>query len=214
MRIDGIIFDSDGTLVDSEILSARAVSQILQDAGADLSADEALERFRGCQFAVFADALLRDYPVMDADMFIPEFRRRSTALFARELKPMNGALEVVAAITIDKCVASNGPREKIESCLGTTGLLPYFEERVVSAYEVGSWKPDPDLILHAASLMGLSPSRCMLVEDSLAGVQAGLAAGVEVIGYRLSEATQAAVGHRVRVIQELAELHDLIDSPV
>ncbi|MGB3277093.1 MAG: HAD hydrolase-like protein, partial [Castellaniella sp.] len=67
MRIDGIIFDSDGTLVDSEILSARAVSQILQDAGADLSADEALERFRGCQFAVFADALLRDYPVMDAD---------------------------------------------------------------------------------------------------------------------------------------------------
>lgn len=213
MRIDGIIFDSDGTLVDSEILSARAISRIMQEAGADLSVDEVLERFRGCRFSVFTEELLRDYPVIDAEAFIPAFRQCSAALFAQELKPMNGALEVVAAITIDKCVASNGPREKIESCLGTTGLLPYFEDRVVSAYEVGSWKPDPDLILHAASVMGLPPSRCILVEDSLAGVQAGLAAGVEVIGYRLSEATQAAVGRRVRVIQELAELHGLMETP-
>lgn len=212
MRIDGIIFDSDGTLVDSETLSARTIHQILREAGAVLSVDEVLERFRGCRFAVFVDTLLRDYPVVGTETFTHEFRRRSNALFAQELKAMDGALEVVAALTVDKCVASNGPREKLEICLGMTGLLPYFEGRVFSAYEVGSWKPDPGLLLHAASMMGVPPGRCLLVEDSLAGVQAGLAAGVEVVGYRLSEATQAAVGRRVRVIQELAELPALVQA--
>ena len=210
MTIQGIIFDSDGTLVDSETLSAQVISQILQEAGVPMTADDALERFRGARFALFAAELLQDHPVMSLDEFTPEFRRRCAELFARELKPMNGAVEVVAALTVEKCVASNGPREKIEACLGTTGLLPYFQGRIASAYEVGAWKPDPDLILHAASMMQLPPDRCLLVEDSLAGVQAGLAAGVEVVGYRLSESIQAAVGQRVQVIQELAELHDLV----
>jgi HAD superfamily hydrolase (TIGR01509 family) len=212
MTIEGIIFDSDGTLVDSETLSARTISLILQEAGVPLSADDVIERFRGARFSSFATDLLRDYPVMSLETFTRDFRRRSTELYVKELKPMNGALDVVASLTVEKCVASNGPRDKLEACLGATGLLPLFQGRVASAYEVGAWKPDPALILHAAALMQLPPDRCMLVEDSLVGVQAGLAAGVEVVGYRLSDATQEAVGHRVRVIQELSELHDLVQG--
>ena len=210
MQIDGIIFDSDGTLVDSETLSARTISGILHEAGAVLPADQVLERFRGCHFAPFAEALMRDYPVMGVADFTRAYRQRSRALFAQELQPMPGALAVVAGLSVEKCVASNGPMDKLETCLGVTGLLPYFKDRVASAYEVGSWKPAPGLILHAAAMMQLPPDRCLLVEDSLAGIQAGLAAGVQVVGYRIGAATRAAVGDRVRVIQELAELHGII----
>lgn len=212
MTIEGIIFDSDGTLVDSETLSARAIGQILREAGRQVSQDEVIERFRGCRFALFAESLLDDYPVMSIEAFTSKFRARSVALFAKELKPMNGAVELVSTITIEKCVASNGPREKIEKCLGVTGLLPFFEGRVASAYEVGSWKPDPGLILHAASMMGLPAARCLLVEDSLAGVRAGVAAGVRVVGYRLSREAQAALTQQVPVIQELTELAGYIEN--
>lgn len=210
VKIEGIIFDSDGTLVDSETLSARAISQILFDNGAPVAVDEVLEHFRGCRFALFAQSLLQDYPVMDVEAFTREFRIRNVGLFSRELQPMNGAVELVSAIAIEKCVASNGPRDKIEQCLGVTGLLPYFADRIASAYEVQSWKPDPGLIVHASSMMGVTPNRCLLVENSIAGVQAGLEAGVFVVGYRLSTGAQAALGHRVPVIQELAQLHDYV----
>ncbi|WOD17070.1 HAD-IA family hydrolase [Paraburkholderia kirstenboschensis] len=186
MKFDGIIFDIDGTLVDSETLSAKAIGQILADAGTAVADDEILERFRGCRFALFAQTLLEDYPCRSIEDFTREYRVRSAQLFSRELKPMNGAVELVSAITIEKCVASNGPRDKLEKCLGVTGLLPHFTDRIVSAYEVQSWKPDPGLILHASSLMGIDPGRCLLVEHSLAGAQAGLEAGVFVVGYRLN----------------------------
>jgi HAD superfamily hydrolase (TIGR01509 family) len=210
VNIEGIIFDSDGTLVDSETLAARAISQILTDAGAALPVDAILERFRGSRFALFAESLLQDFPVMGADEFAREFRHRSATLFASELQPMNGALELVSTITIEKCVASNGPRDKIEACLGVTRLLPHFAGRIASAYEIGAWKPDPDLILYAAAMMGVPARRCLLVEDSLAGIQAGLSAGVNVVGYRIGPATQAALARQVPVIRELAEVRAFI----
>src|SRR5690606_18715129 len=150
-------------------------SGILGDGGVVLPPDQVLERFRGCHFAVFAQDLLGDYPIMDVETFTHAYRQRSRALFARALKPMPGALQVVAGLTIEKSIASNGPPDKLETCLGVTGLLPYFQGRVASAYEVGSWKPDPGLVLHAAAMMQVPPDRCLLVEDSLAGIQAGLA---------------------------------------
>lgn len=81
------------------------------------------------------------------------------------------------------CVASSGPRDKIEHSLSITGLLGYFPGRIFSAYDVGSWKPDPGLFLHAAETMGVAPERCAVVEDSVLGVQAGVAAGMTVFGY-------------------------------
>jgi HAD superfamily hydrolase (TIGR01509 family) len=210
MKIEGVIFDSDGTLVDSETLSAHAISRILAEAGVTVTEDDILERFRGSRFALFAESLLRDYPVMNVEAFTQAFRVRSGELFAKDLKPMNGAEELVSSIRIEKCVASNGPRDKIDTCLGAAGLLPYFTGRIASAYEVQSWKPEPGLILHAASMMNVPPERCLLVEDSLAGVQAGLAAGVSVVGYRLSETARHALGTHVPVIQELAELRGFI----
>jgi HAD superfamily hydrolase (TIGR01509 family) len=209
LNIDGVIFDSDGTLVDSETLSAEVIVEILRDFGADVRKDQILERFRGSRFAIFAASLLADFPVTDIGLFTQEFRTRTADVFADRLKPMRGAVELVSDLEIEKCVASNGPREKIELCLGVTGLLSYFEGRIASAYETGSWKPDPALILHAASMMNMPAHRCLLVEDSLAGVEAGLAAGVEVVGYRLSDQIQGALSRPIPVIRELHEVRQI-----
>jgi HAD superfamily hydrolase (TIGR01509 family) len=211
MRIQAVIFDSDGTLVDSETLSAQVIVDILAGAGTRLPYETVLERFRGNRFARFADELLGEFPVMDADAFTHAFRARSSAVYATRLRPMDGALDLVQALAIDKCVASNGPREKIELCLGVTGLLPHFTGRIASAYEVGSWKPDPGLILHAASLMATPPGACLLVEDSHAGIEAGLAAGVQVVGFRLPPRVRQALSRPVPVIDNLLDIRGLIE---
>jgi HAD superfamily hydrolase (TIGR01509 family) len=210
LSIDAIIFDSDGTLVDSETLSAQVIVEILADFGAPVPYAQVLQRFRGCRFAEFAALLLHDFPVLPVDRFTVEFRMRTNRVFATHLQPMPGALALVSSLEIEKCVASNGPRDKIDLCLGVTGLLPYFDARVASAYEVGSWKPEPGLILHAAAMMGVPARHCLLIEDSLAGVEAGIAAGVNVVGYRLSDEVRSALSRPVAVIAELAEVRDLL----
>ncbi|BAL27360.1 HAD-IA family hydrolase [Azoarcus sp. KH32C] len=111
---------------------------------------------------------------------------------------------------LDKCVASNGPRDKIETCLRTTGLLPHFTDRIVSAYEIGSWKPEPQLVWHAAEVMQVEPARCLLVEDSRAGGEAGLAAGVQVVGYRLDRELRAHLGTRIHHADELAKVGEIL----
>lgn len=183
MNIQGIIFDSDGTLVDSERLAATLLQQLLHERDIDLPHGEVLARFRGVQFAVFTARLAAQYPWLDPEPFMHEFRVKSLELFARGMQPMPGAEPFLARSMLPRCVASNGPRNKIETCLGAAGLLGYFQGRIVSAYEVGAWKPDPGLILAAAQALDVPVEHCLLVDDSHAGVEAGLAAGAWVAGY-------------------------------
>lgn len=208
--IKGIIFDSDGTLVDSETLSAEVIVELLAERGKTIRYHEALERFRGSEFAKFAAKLDADYGLFadaaDLTEFTHAFRERGKQRYAESLQPIPGAVELVRSITLPKCVASNGPRDKLDVCLGAAGLLPYFEGFVFSAYEVGSWKPDPGLILHAAAAMGVPPEQCLLVEDSVAGIEAGLAAGVEVVGYRLEDDVKARLSRQVPIIDRLADV--------
>lgn len=183
MTIEGVIFDNDGTLVDSERVAAHLLREQLAERGIALDEAQVLRRFRGVQFAVFIQELCLEYPHLDAEPFMHQFRESSLEVFRQGMAPMPGALEFVRNLTLPKCVASNGPRNKIETTLKAAGLLQYFEGRLFSAYEVNSWKPAPELILHAAKSLGLAPQRCLLVEDSVAGVSAGLAAGTQVAGY-------------------------------
>ncbi|AMO38492.1 HAD-IA family hydrolase [Thauera humireducens] len=210
MKIDGVIFDCDGTLVDSEGLAVEIVLELLAEAGVRLSAAELMPRFHGRRFATVVDELCQAFPVLDAQALTAHFRARTPVVFRQRLKAMPGALALVSGLEIEKCVASNGPVSKIETCLAVTGLLPHFEGRIVSAFEVEAWKPDPRLIEVAAQRMGVAIDRCLLVEDSLPGVQAGLTAGARVVAYRMSDLQLGALVGRVTRIDELSDLQALL----
>ncbi len=125
----------------------------------------------------------------------------------RDLRPVAGIIDALDVIKIPTCVASNGSHEKMQFTLGLTGLLTRFEGRIFSASEVALGKPAPDLFLHASSTLGYKPSDCVVVEDSVAGVQAALAADMNVIAYAggVTSRSQLEV-FDVSVIDHMSEL--------
>lgn len=207
-NIDLILFDSDGTVVDSEGIAAQVWVDQIREQGVDMTMDEAMSVFRGQSMAqsIALVEKMRGAPLPED--FIPEFRKRMAVLLETEVKPMPGAPALLAALQQRQkafCLASNGPMEKIRLCLSVTGLDTYFGEKVFSAYTVGKQKPEPDLFLHAAAVLGADPARCLVVEDSLYGVTAGVAAGMQVIAIQTHEVdTRLPAG--VPVVSSLTEV--------
>jgi HAD superfamily hydrolase (TIGR01509 family) len=183
MHFEAIIFDSDGTLVDSETLGNQVIVEYVAEFGLTIPVAEAVALFRGRKMADTLALIEQRLGHALPDGFLPELRRRMAVAFEARLQPMPGVEALLRNLSIPYCVASNGPYEKMEVSLRATGLLPYFQGRIFSAYEVGSWKPEPELFLHAARVLGVAPERCAVVEDSLPGVHAGKAAGMTVFGY-------------------------------
>ena len=183
MHFEAVIFDCDGTLVDSEVLGIQVLVECVAELGLAFPLEEAVARFTGAKMAdsiaIIEQRLGRPVPVD----FVSEMRRRMAEIFREQLQPVEGVGSVLQSLSIPYCVASNGPREKMEVSLHVTGLLPYFQGRIFSAYDIGSWKPEPGMFLHAAQALGVAPERCAVVEDSILGVQAGKAAGMTVFGY-------------------------------
>ncbi len=210
-QIDLVLFDSDGTLVDSEIIVAKAWEQYLPSFGITLTAEDVLARFKGISMSESVDQLVQMRGAAFPESFVPDFRVYMSTMLQNELQPIRGALDLVDSLNIPFCLVSNGPREKIELCLGVTGLLPYFEGRIFSAYEVGAWKPDPRLYLHAAHAMGVDPSRCAVVEDSLPGMHAGLAAGMTVFGLQ-EDTPHPDIPESVHVVRSLGELRVILSD--
>jgi HAD superfamily hydrolase (TIGR01509 family) len=215
--IQAIIFDCDGVLVDSERLANAVLVEYVREFGLVLSLEEALAQFTGGKMADCVAELERRLGHSLPDHFVPTFRERSAAAFRVHLRPIEGVEALVKNLhqrNLPYCVASSGPREKIELNLRITGLLGYFQARIFSAYEVGQWKPDPGLFLHAAQALGVEPQQCAVIEDSRPGVQAGLAAGMQVFAYQpepaelveLAEPTQA-VAQDKRAIQSSSGVH-------
>jgi HAD superfamily hydrolase (TIGR01509 family) len=178
-----IIFDSDGVLVDSEIIALTVLARAASQEGAAIGVEEAIRFFRGLKMADCVREIERRLGRGIRETFIADVRRATVLAFDAELKPVEGIHAALAEITVPVCVASNGPMSKLTHTLGLTKLLGRFEGRIFSAYEVGSWKPDPGLFLHAAQTMGAHPSRCIVVEDSVSGIHAAKAAGMRVLGF-------------------------------
>ena len=213
MRFEAVIFDCDGVLVDSETLENQVFVECVAALGLNLTVAEAVELYKGRKLAeCIADVeerLGRCVP----DTFIPDFRAQSARVFQHHLQPIPGveaAIQTVQARSVPFCVASSGPREKIEANLGITGLLSYFQGAIVSAYEVGIWKPDPGLFLHAARTLGVPPETCAVIEDSLPGVQAGVAAGMTVFGYARDTSAETLAAAGAQVFQDMRQLPALL----
>lgn len=203
--IEAVIFDCDGTLVDSETLSAEVIAECLAPQGIALTAEEALVAFRGRHLtAVFKDAEAEIGRALPPD-FEAFVRARAAEAFRARLREIAGATALLETLSLPVCIATNGPRHKTELTLGVTNLRRFFGEHVYCAYEIGAWKPDPTLFLHAAAAMGAAPARCLVVEDSLAGVTAGLAAGMRVVAF-LPEGDAPWRPEEVPVIRHLSEV--------
>ncbi|MFK7770148.1 MAG: HAD family hydrolase [Mariniblastus sp.] len=181
---DMIIFDCDGTLVDSEPITVKVLVDYVAEFGLTIDYDEALSMFVGRDMPGIVELLETRIGKSLPDHFCTEFRERQSKGLRRDLQPIDGAANLLDAITKNFCIASNAPQYKIGINLEVTGLNKYFQpETTFSAYDINVWKPQPDLFLHAAEKMQVAPERCVVIEDSIMGVEAGLAAGMQVIGY-------------------------------
>lgn len=199
------LFDLDGTLVDSEVLSNQVLVEVLAEQGLTFSLDEAVKRFRGGKMAESIADVEAHFDCRLSDDFVPHLRQRTAQAFEKSLQPIDGALDLLNALKSQMCIASNGPPEKIRLSLTLTGLLPFFGDRLFSAYDVNAWKPDPELFLDAAKRLGVAPSDCAVVEDSLPGIHGGLAAGMTVFAL-FPDTIPTDLPENVTVVRHLSEL--------
>lgn len=211
MDIGAVLFDCDGVLVDSEVLANEVLVACVRELGFEITPEEAHHRFTGHRIAVCVADLERDLGRPVPPTFVADARARMDAAFASRLRRVEGALDLVRSVTVPYCTASGGPRTKIERSLSLTGLLPYFEGRIFSSYDVGSWKPDPGLFLHAAAAIAVAPERCVVIEDSRPGVLAGLAAGMHVVAYQPVPARAIPdLPREVTVVTRLADVAQML----
>ncbi len=207
MSWKAVIFDCDGTLVDSERIANDVLIEYLADFGVTLTMQESAARFNGVEMK---DSLRQVEDLMGAPLpvdFVDTMRDRLEQALAQRLEPVDGVHRLVESLNVPYCIASNAPPEKIELSLRVTGLLPLFQRSIHSAYQIECWKPDPALFLHAAKGMAVAPEHCAVVEDSIAGVRAGVAAGMTVFAYQ-PHAVDARIPPGVRIFSHFDQLHD------
>ncbi len=183
LNVELIIFDCDGVLVDSEVISCQAHADVLSRCGYPIRADQVFDRFLGrsskqARLEVEAE-LGRSLP----DDFNAMLQERLFSAFAQNLRAIEGITEALDAIDIPVCVASSGSHQRMRVSLGATSLYQRLAPHIFSASQVQNGKPAPDLFLFAAAQMKARPAACVVVEDSLAGIRGAVAAGMTVLGF-------------------------------
>ncbi|KAF2507275.1 HAD family hydrolase [Flavobacterium foetidum] len=178
-----IIFDCDGVLVDTEKIGNGILLAMAQEHGFEMELEDAYRHFNGRNlkdcFRHIEEAINQKLP----ETFEAEYRTKSFKAFKTQVKPMEGVVDFIEKLKIPFCVASSGPEEKIRLNLEVAGLLDKFENKIFSSYQIGSWKPEPGIFLHAAQEMGFDVKDCIVLEDSKAGVKAGVSGGFKVFGF-------------------------------
>jgi HAD superfamily hydrolase (TIGR01509 family) len=181
--ISHIIFDCDGVLLDSEGISMHVDIMLLAESGIAITEEDMHHRFVGTTFesmiaeleAEFRKPLPKDLSTRK-DILMLE-------LYARELKTVPGVIPVLQQLRLSRSIGTNGPRDRALAALRMTGLEPFFGDRLTTFEDVKYGKPAPDIYKLAALRAGFAPHRCLVVEDSVTGVTAALAAGTHVIGF-------------------------------
>lgn len=181
-----LLFDSDGTLVDSEWLCNRALALLFARYDVQLNVAELMRDYRGGELQRIFNQLAATHNVILGSDSEAWYRAKVAELFAQQLQPVTGIPELLAWVQQQGwpcAVVSNGPQSKLQQALSHCQLLPFFNDHIYSAYDIDTFKPDPGLYLHAAVQLGARPEQCVVIEDSLPGVKAGIAAGMTTLFY-------------------------------
>jgi len=180
-----LLFDCDGTLVDSEPLLAAEMAASLSAAGLPFRTEDYMGDFRGARFRNIVATLEAQHGSVDPkhlEAVEATMRANLNRRLETDLTPIAGATEALATLmTYAMGVVSNGPENKVRTSLKTVGLTEVFGNRLFSGYTANCWKPDPCLYLHAASIMGYAAEDCIAIDDAIVGVRSALAAGMTVI---------------------------------
>lgn len=203
-----LIFDCDDTLVDSEYLCNKALAIKLEEYGISEDTQSLVKRYRGRKFANTVKDLEEIHNQKFSDDFISSYRLLVSELFKSELQAIPEVESSLKEIALPKCVASNAPLIKMQESLTLTGLIHYFSGNLFSAYEVQSWKPDPGLFLHAAKNMGFEAEECAVIEDSVVGIEAALAAKMNPIYFSPSGHKHGCA--KVESISKMSQLVNLV----
>ncbi|KPC62051.1 HAD family hydrolase [Streptomyces chattanoogensis] len=215
MRYDLVIFDNDGVLVDSEPLSNTILAGYLTELGHPTSYEDSIRDYMGAAMHRVHELVLERTGQRLPPEFDDVFHDRVFAAFERELQPVSGVTETLAKLAADGvpyCVGSSGSHERIRVGHRKTGLDRWFTAgRIFSSQDVGRGKPAPDLFLHAAQEMGVAAERCAVIEDSPLGVQAAVAAGMDVYGFTaMTGAEKLLEAGATELFGEMAELPGLL----
>ncbi len=207
-----LIFDCDGVLVDSETLSCQVDAELLTECGVPYTAQDVAREFIGVSLK---DQIARIEALHGFRLPDDFAERLNCTLFARfetELKPIEGVRDAILALPYPRCVASSSLPDRIALTLRVTGLSDLFVD-IFSASQVARGKPAPDLFLHAAAQMRVSPAECLVIEDSTAGVQAALAAGMRVIGFSGGGHCGPEHGEKLRQAGASVVIERMVDLP-
>ncbi len=209
-----VVFDCDGVLVDTERLTVVVEARVLTEMGWPITAEEVVERWMGKSSASNLADLEQHLGAEGARIFDERTTAELHETFDRELTAIDGVvtlLDHLDARGVPCCVASSGTHGRIRRTLGITGLLERFGDRIFSATDVRHGKPAPDLFLHAAAVMGADPSACAVLEDSVYGVQAGVAAGMTVYGFAGGlSSTEALAAAGAITFDQMTDLVDVL----
>ena len=177
-----IIFDCDGTLVDSEEVTNEIIAEMAGALGVKMTGEEATATFGGKTL----DSVLYKMRELSGkeipDDWLPRLIKRVSEAWKTELNPVNGVRELLENLKIPICVASNGEPIHVNQSLEMTGLRDFFDGNIFCASDVGVPKQAPDLFLYAAKKMGFKPKQCIVIEDSISGVMAASRAKIKVYG--------------------------------
>ena len=182
-KVQLVIFDCDGVLADSEVISARVLAAELRPYDLTLDEDFIFRNFVGQSFPKVADKIRARFQLDVPQEFEAAYRARLVEAFSEGLSRTPGLGAVLDDLDCRKCVATSSSPPRVARTLRFTELDEYFSEDVFTASEVANGKPAPDLFLHAAEKMGVSPENCLVIEDSMAGILAAKAAAMEVWRY-------------------------------
>jgi HAD superfamily hydrolase (TIGR01509 family) len=182
-RFKLVIFDCDGVLVDSEPIINQAHADVLTACGYPITEQNLVERFCGMSDREMLEIIEREWGRALPTSYAEHVGLMIEAGFRQSLAPIEGVAEALDSLTLPICVASSSSLEQIRRKLKITGLLGHFGEHLFSATMVTRGKPAPDLFLYAARRLATTPDRCLVIEDSPAGIDAALAAGMTAIGF-------------------------------